>query len=276
MRVFLNAATPTAADLDAIARLGFAGVRVDVPSADVVPGLVAAFDSVPTLVPLFIVDYTAPNVAELAQLVARQASTALHEYAVELGNELNIPGRGHPAVAARAYGLAFAGIECACRVIDPGVQLVTAGVFGLSQASIEWVRQVAAIVSPLAIVGFHPYREKNSDGPWTPWSGYRSRAGEFAALWNAAGGRRLWATEVGWHTAPERSGWWIFSKTSQLSDSQVLLNLRAEAGLNAQAGAEVTTVYQLNDGPTNTGIDRYGIRNAAGAFKPQAQIGRWS
>jgi len=119
-------------------------------------------------------------------------------------------------------------------------------------------------------VGYHQYRETD---PTKPLQGYVSRGEEFTVLRSVAGNRPLWMTECGWHTAPRKSGWWIFGRSWRYDDTQVEQFLQMEIRLNEEYGAECFVVYQLNDGPNpKNGQDRFGIRRTNGTLKPSAGV----
>jgi hypothetical protein len=100
-----------------------------------------------------------------------------------------------------------------------------------------------------------------------PHAGFRSRHDEIAEMRSAIG-RRPWAvSELGYHTAARSKGWWIFRKSRRWSDREVVINLYGEAEFFAESGAEFLTVYQINDGPDETPINRYGRRRFDGSWK---------
>jgi hypothetical protein len=71
-------------------------------------------------------------------------------------------------------------------------------------------------------------------------------------------------SEFGYHSAFERG------LTSPLSDEEVARCVIYEWEFWAAAGADFAVLYQLNDGPTTTALDRYGIRRLDGTLKPVA------
>jgi hypothetical protein len=103
-----------------------------------------------------------------------------------------------------------------------------------------------------------------------PRPGFESRAAEVLALTSRIGSRPWGISETGWHTAPQSSGWWIFKQRWQWTDVQVRDVIRAELAWWQSRGAAFAVIFQINCGPTNTFIDRFGIRNFAGQWLPQA------
>lgn len=272
MRVYLQAGfgDPIGADAFSLIRtLGYDGVRLGVHSSLDVPSLVLDVTG-SGLRPLWVVPLSLDlNTEETVEALIHESARAWapYEYAIQVGNEENLK------VDPYDYARWFAETEIACRLITPTVQLVTAGISTTSKGAIRWLKAALSGVGEQAIVGFHSYRRDDHPSPSSPQEGFSSRGAEFAALKAAANGRRLWNTEVGWHTAPRKKGCWIFKKTFSLSNEQVALYLREEMALNADAGIEVLTVYQLNDGPDpQNNQDRFGIRTVDGELKPQAYV----
>ena len=98
--------------------------------------------------------------------------------------------------------------------------------------------------------------------------GERETGGWLAAI----GGRRFAITEIGFHTAPYSTGWWLWKKRGQRTDQDVLRFLAREAGIWLAAGADYVVCYQLQDGPGTGWLDRYGVRTVAGSWKAQADL----
>ncbi len=128
-------------------------------------------------------------------------------------------------------------------------------------------------------LAFHRYSYKTQDDPARPWPPFASRLDELDALHRIANGRAVACTELGYHTAPERIGWWdawrdyhrVGPFDVQLSDEDVLAHLVADLRLAALGGLAAVYVYSLNDGPGAGYSDRWGIRYANGTWKPAAR-----
>ena len=123
-------------------------------------------------------------------------------------------------------------------------------------------------------VSIHHYPVKPWD-PRQPHNGYQSRYHEYLKLKSIIGNRPYGVSEFGYHTAPERLYKWLPKKWScnkrSITDEQALDNLRYEWAYWTIHGAQFACLYQLNDGPTNTTLDRYGIRDIYGGWKPQSK-----
>ena len=95
---------------------------------------------------------------------------------------------------------------------------------------------------------------------------------EVTALRDIIGNAVVSVTEFGYHTgARKKWGFW----STRWSDVQCAAFAKREWQFWAQqTGVESAYIYQLNDGPTNTTLDRYGIRRLDGSWKPSADAHR--
>lgn len=135
----------------------------------------------------------------------------------------------------------------------------------------SWVRDAPPHVG----VSWHRYGAGTWQGEYgetwaRPHEGFATRDEELWWVHGTAGGRPLAITECGWSTAPRCWGWWIFKRCRRYSEADVWANLAAEISHWARADADFVTLYQLNDGPDDTRLNRYGIRRADGSWKPLA------
>lgn len=250
-------------DLALIKSLGFDGVRQDVRRAEDARPLAAELARA-GLSAILVLD---PAVWPAAAAVPFVAETGC-DAAFEIGNELD------GVMDARAYALSFARVEQGIRSVQPDATIITAGTRSLRRECVDWIRTLVntGMVSPRACVGYHTYR---STAPGVPCEGYARREDEYAALRDAARGRRLWLTEIGWSTAPRPKRGFLGIKcggTWRYTDDEVAGFLDYELRLNRDQGSESFVVYQLSDGPTDTNEHRFGIRDTAGALKPSAHV----
>ena len=79
-------------------------------------------------------------------------------------------------------------------------------------------------------------------------------------------------TEVGHHTAKRNPQFFLgfIPRHKRLSDETVAKHVTYDLTYFRDKGCLLSTIYQLNDGPTDTAIDRYGIRRTDGTAKPAA------
>ena len=259
-----------APDLMLIERLGWEGIRQDVPDPDVADLLVRnALGS--GLSAIFVLPMANPTLCqETAHAVARAAvELGLADHAVlEAGNEEDLRGKRW---ANDPYGWSMLVQDVSSIAWDHNnaLRVVSGGVSSLSKDAMRWLERSKVREVP-AYIGYHQYRET---GPREPLSGYRSREDEFNRLRDVAGGQGFWCTECGWHTSQRKKGWWIWSRTWSYTDEQVADFLREEIELNHNAGAHAFVTYQLNDGPDpNNDQDRFGIRRTDGSLKPSAFV----
>ena len=163
-------------------------------------------------------------------------------------------------------------VESATMANDQGVTLCAPGVSNFHPRGFSFLQAILPL--PAGVVcSIHRYPKTGAT--WsTPRNGYRSREDEISHLRRVIGWEtRFGVSEFGYHTAPEKTGWWIFTRTRQRSDEQAAWDIQHEFEFLSSQGAEFAVLYQLNDGSTNTPIDRFGIRTAAG-WKRQAEVFR--
>jgi hypothetical protein len=123
----------------------------------------------------------------------------------------------------------------------------------------------SGLISPLASIGYHQYRDK----PSQPHDGFATRAAEIAALREIAQGRQIAMTETGYSDGlPKRSAWPCSWFAKGRTEDQVAEYLRAEIEFAGQVGAECCVTYQLNDGAGPN--EHFGIRRRDGSLKPAA------
>ena len=256
-----------------IASLGLFEVRQDVRLPGDARVLVNDFVDSP-LAPIFVVggganDDLARKDPQAILLTCRAVAEEVRDQdllrvAIEIGNELDACSiyAKDPDQAGRLWQDA----EAAIRTVRGDIMVVTGGVTNLSSTALSWLDRAmtaAPGLSTEAIIGFHSYREN----PNTPKEKFKTRAAEMVELNRIGRGRDAWCTEVGYHTA---SGRGCFGrKTKGLTDQQVEEFCLSELSWFKQLGISLVW-YQLNDGPKDMALDRYGIRRTDGTFKPVA------
>ena len=206
--------------------------------------------------------------AALGVRVATAAAAAgLTDVMIEVGNE---PDIGHADYKTRPADFADAVRQTHLAVRSSGFvgPVVTGGVSNLSPARLNYLEQVVTAGVPLdVVIGFHRY--PHGLGPKVPHPGFANRDAEWTRLQNIAAGRAVACTELGHHTARRKFGpWGLFRK--RLSDAVVAEHITFDLTYFRDKGCLLAAVYQLNDGPTDTAIDRYGVRRGDGTPKPAA------
>lgn len=281
MRVGLNAGFghPLAGEFAGMADHGFAVIRQDVfaqADLDVVAALVREFAGAPCRA-LFLIGgghmtfpdgspLTADALAAITFAVVTTATAVgLTDYALEIGNE--------PDIACPFYAddpAAFAAAVFACYGVASGAgfrgPVITGGIANLNNRGLRYLRRLLEDLpwpdDDQLVVGMHRYPEAGR-GPWAPHDQFESRADEWRALRAIIGTRPVACTEFGYHTAPDQD-------PITLTDGDVAAAVLWDLDFYARAGACLACVYQLNDGPTDQAIDRYGVRYLDGAWKPVA------
>lgn len=261
-----------AADFAGIANHGFAVVRQDLfaETADI-RGLVNECVDAPCR-PVFLVgggkienEDTGERLEpfELAamttEVVQAAAYVDLDDYALEIGNEpdLAVPGYSeHPEDFAEAVRAC----HFAARAAGFQGPVISGGISNLNTRGLKYLKRMIAsgnLPEDDLVIGFHRYPESNR-GPLAPHQWFTSREDEWDTLVDITRAYRLACTEFGYHTA------------DILNDQQVAASVIWDLNFYAARAVLLATVYQLNDGPGSTWIDRYGVRRTDGSWKPVA------
>ena len=178
---------------------------------------------------------------------------------IEFINEPDLAGW-----SASRYATALCLVE---RRLDGKHRLWAGGVSNCTKNKLRWLADVVRQI-PLGIgVSVHRY-PKNGAKPIDPQEGFTTRAEEMRAIRAVAGARPWGCSETGYHTGPQKTGMWWWTKRWHWTDNQVAAFARQEWNLWEQAGAEFAVLYQLRDGQSPDPIDRFGIQRADGSWKP--------
>lgn len=240
-------------ELPALKTLGVQGIRTDCQQRDAA----TTRDRVVEIQAAGLLAF--PIVSAISQLALIPKGTH-----VELLNEPDLNGP-----PARDYYVLVHEFAEACD--ERGLHLSAGGVSNLNERGIRYLRDAKADRWPASAAAV-PHWYPHGDSQQTPHPGFASREAEVDALRKAIGAGRQWGIwEFGFHTANratriER----LFGRKRQWSDTAVLSFVLQEWKFWQEHGAAGACLYQLNDGPTNTAIDRYGIRRQDGTWKPVA------
>lgn len=268
---------PLAAEFAGIAAHGFAAVRQDVYAVDpdAAPALVAECVGAPVR-PLFLIggghiersdgsgDRLEPY--ELAAMTAGIVEAAqiagLDAYALEIGNEPDLAVAGY-SERPEDFAEAVRQAHFAARAAGFAGAVISGGISNLNGRGFRYLaRMLAAGALPDdVVIGMHRYPESHR-GPLAPHLPWRSREDEWATLVELTPGRRRACTEFGYHTA------------DVLSDRGVAASVLWDLAFYEARGVELAVVYQLNDGPTASYLDHYGMRYLDGRWKPVAEAVR--
>jgi len=247
VKVFLNVYDyPTDPEtLAAVKRLGYDGVRRDVPDPSYISSILAE-GSAAKLETLLLVNASPEVVANWVPELVFLPESQL----VELGNEWD--SRYSPEEAKEVWLYANSFLK---------KQMITGGISSLGNKSLEWLKK--AWDHSFWKLGFHPYRTTEP-----PDSGVMERIGMLRKIAPAA---QLWNTECGWHTCKSKKSCF---RSVQFSEEQVAQFLKEDIEYHQRAFCESYTVYQLNDGPGDciTYENHFGIRRVDGTWKPSAYI----
>jgi len=282
MRTYINAGfgEPIGiTDLLLLQQLGFHGVRQDVPEGREEVLIREFADPRINLRPLFLVNggkmtEGAPEAGRRATFLSLLMYEMGIEGEIEIGNEPNIAEsryKNNPSYFRESFSTAREILDRDPRLTEQ--RLVVGGIMTTDRGGLEYLSEVVRGLPVKCHIGYHTYRTTTK--PSVPQKGFSTREDEFTELISIAGGRELWNTEIGWHTAKSKTG--LFGcRSVQLSEYQVFDYLKEEARYNEHAGAKVFTVFQLNDGLSDHYEARFGIRRVNdSSLKPSAQIALW-
>ena len=189
-----------------------------------------------------------------------QAGLMLTGDRVELCNEPNLNGYT-PEVYAALWN------RTAPALLSRKVVVFAGSISNLDQHGLHWLRRAWRCMSPKPThVSVHRYPENR--GFLQPHKGFVTREEEVDALRQIVGNATIAVTEFGYHTG--RRTWRGFWPLRPWSDTNVMGFALQEWQFWSDMGVESAYIYQLNDGPTNSAINRYGVRRLDGLWKPVA------
>lgn len=247
----------------------------DAHDGSVMQSLVAEFVGAP-LTPLFLIGGGKIQIAdgsrriephELAAMTRTLVETAqevgLTEYAIEIGNE---PDIAHEGYSERPQDFAEAIRQCheAARGAGFTGAIISGGISNLNDRGLGYLDRFwnKADAPNDLVIGFHRYPEEGR-GPLAAHDRFTSREDEWNALRDIVDDMPLACTEFGYHTACARP--------LTLTDSDVAACVCWDLSFYQARGVSLACVYQLNDGPTENYIDKYGIRRTDRTWKPVAE-----
>ena len=138
---------------------------------------------------------------------------------------------------------------------------------------LAWLARVLALVPPDVCVTVHRY-PKNGAMPNAPQEGFKTRDAEMDTLRRVVGNRPWGCSEFGYHTGPQKTGWWFWTRRWSWTDTQVAAFARADWLRWNAAGAQFAVWYQVGDPPPMTDPYLYGIRAFDGTWKPVSETFR--
>lgn len=178
-----------------------------------------------------------PNIPGIDNLVA-----------IELGNEIDLTGVDSyhfwnfldvSIGYLRGYG--YIG-----NIITGGISLVRPDTLKwLKNVFIYWYEPPKDL-----LIGIHRYSIDND--ATIPQLGYVSREEECNAILEVANGRRIAITEFGYP---------LLDGSNQTDIDRIIKNYKIDLDYFSRMGASYAIAYQWLNGPTNTPIDRFGIRD---------------
>ena len=195
---------------------------------------------------------------------------------VEMGNEPDVHGITPSAYLALVRDVAAWAEVRRQNYGRQDVRLWAGAVSNFSPSAFAWLDYVLPGLPAGVGITMHRYPEGGVRDMRAPRKGYKTRDAEVADLTRRIGSRPWGISETGWHTAPQQEQSWcpFGGRKFAWTDEQVTVTIRAELEWWRVQGAAFCVCYQINDGPTNETINRYGIRRVDGTWKPQAEAFR--
>jgi hypothetical protein len=266
-------------DFAGIATHGFDVIRQDVyahHNIDEIAPLVHEFAGEPVTA-LFLVgggnigypDGSRIEPAELASITAMVIGAAqaaeLTQYAIEIGNEPDIAVPGY-SEDPRAFADAVSECLTTARGLGFTGLFISGGIANLNNRGFRYLSRCCqtrpAWPPPDLVIGFHRYPEAGR-GPLAPHDRFKSRSDEWRTFKGIIGDQPCACTEFGYQTSP--------GEPLTLTDDDVAEAVLWDLDFYATRKALMGCVYQLNDGPGDSYLDKYGVRYLDGVWKPVAE-----
>lgn len=250
-----------------IANMGFVGVRQDYVRTHG-QDLVAEFATA-ELEPIFLIGpgktKDDPRVISMAaQECAEHCKTYSLRAYIEIINEPNLSPRYEDNY--RDYANAVNQSFRAIRTVNPDVVVLAGGVLCTCDRDFEYFERASAYLEPEIGLAFHTYHCEGP--PHKPHKGFPNRHSEMVRIKKAARDRLLVCTEIGRHTAPQKTGRWPCKKTYQETDDVVATHLEYEIKFLSERGIPLVVIYQHRDGPkADWSEDRFGVLRTDGSQK---------
>jgi len=252
--------------IEQAAREGFDGIRCDESNGRTAAENVSLFVHQP-MRPIFLLHDVTQSQPLLDALLPVQDH--LLDPAIEIFNELeegkvteDIYVDGIAAVYHDARSRGFTG------------RIIAGGLMNLSRDSLDFYAHVLPRLPADRglqglTVGFHDYPYGTQQGPRKTWPGTGSPDKAIDTLVGLAKGRDIANTEVGWHTADEEDGFFVWKRTVRLTDEQAYDKLVTDLRrYDARGFIVLTVVFQWRDGGEDF-RGQFGLHTADGQPKRQ-------
>lgn len=165
--------------------------------------------------------------------------------AVELGNEIDLT-----SAKPDDFGY-FLNIESGyLRAKGFTGDIITGGISRVRPDTLSWLKEALTHVGQDVLIGIHRYSINNDAS--IPQSGYVNRDEECQAILEVANGRSVAVTEFGYP---------ILDGSTQADLDKVKTSINVDIHWWNRIGAKYAIYYQWLNGPTNTGIDRFGLKD---------------
>lgn len=192
---------------------------------------------------------------------------ALETSWLELGNEPDLTA-GYDKDPERFATAVTQGVVHG-RSVAPGARFIMGGVSNLNRrGGFRYLERVVKAGLPKQlIIGVHPYR--SDVRPWEKFGGWKGGLEQAAqALSEVVAGRPVAVSELGWHTATQEKRFLWKKRTWAWTDEEIAEFFRWETEFWMGRRADPFVWYQLNDGPNDEALHRFGVRYMDDKPKP--------
>lgn len=146
----------------------------------------------------------------------------------------------------------------------PDVTWWAGSLSNLTFTALDWLASMLGCAPTVSHISVHRYPPV-----WVPeqaHEGFASRDEEVAGLRAVIGARPFIVSEFGYHLGSYRTGCFGW-RVKRHTEAQQRDAFAYEWAFWTRHGATLACAYQLNDGPTDTAIDRYGLRDGTGRWR---------
>jgi len=244
-------------EIESLTTLGFTEVRQDLQ-----------YLTTPEIIHQRLQELTKSRLRPLWIMRPEQLKYATAKNRVELFNEPNISNPRDTVtwpISPETYANLWNTV--AIPAVARGVIVFAGSISNLDRRSLAWLQTAWSRMSVKPThVSIHRYAG-STGGTTKPHKGFANRDEEISALRDIVGNAIIAVTEFGYHNG-RRTRWGLPLCAYSPWDVRTLLT--EEWAFWSEHRVESAYLYQLNDGPSNKPIDRFGIRNINQQWKPGA------
>lgn len=218
-------------------------IRVAVENADQLKTALATGAKV-----IALVETCDTNIVNRITTIAGSNPTNL--VAIELGNEIDLTD-----LSASDFNKFLVGEIGYLRAAGYRGNIITGSISRVRPDTLDWLKVAINGLQNDVLVGIHRYSINNDAS--IPQDGYVNRDEECLAILDAVAGRKITVTEFGYP---------LLDNYSELDYAKVRSSIQVDIDYWSRVGAKHLIYYQWLCGPTNTSIDRFGLKRPSGSI----------